>query len=490
MIPASDARPAGPTFLSIFRQVSFFQLINSASAFLVNILVARLIGPRAFGNFFFYVSTAIVTTVLFDFGLSRTLLRYSAFHQSRGEIREKLCYYSAVLRLKTLLGLALLAAGVAAAWVWGRELRWELSLGLLTGFIVSYSQFLSAVAQTEEDYSAYNLVLSFSTLRLCLIGLLAAGGLVQLGNIYITFVVAPLLLAAIPGWRLGRDLAQAGGVPERHFFRNLILFGRWMVLLAVLETVYQRLDVLLVRGLTNAEQAGYYSGALAFFGIVYMLPTFSAVLVYPKFVKAIGQGDREALRYFYRHSTDLMAFIAIPLALGLWSVTPELVHNVLGAKYLASAPLFKYMAVYSLILGAHLNSGGLFFAHDRPQWVVLITLAALLTNLSANLWLIPRLGIAGAGIAICLAVGVSLLLSWGLIRRQFGLLPDLRHLGGYLLFGGLMAAGVRLLPGGGWGALALKVACGASVYALCLLGAERWLGRGWIPRSLASLERT
>ena len=95
------------TFLKNFRHVSFFQLINSASAFFINILIARLVGPEVFGDFFFFVSTALVATILFDFGLTRTLLRYSAFHQARGEISEKLSYYAAVLRLKTLLGISI-----------------------------------------------------------------------------------------------------------------------------------------------------------------------------------------------------------------------------------------------------------------------------------------------------------------------------------------------------------------------------------------------
>lgn len=471
-------------FLGHFWRVSFFQLLNSGSAFIINICAARLLGPALFGDFYFYVSTSVVAALLFDFGLTRTLLRYSAFHQARGEIKEKLQYYRSILKLKTWLGIIVLALGLAAVWLWGKELRLQLGLGLLTGFFVSYSQFLSGVAQTESDYATYNTVLSFNTLRLFLMVVLVAAGWFSTAGLYGVFLAAPLALALVPARRLGQDLVRAGRLPETHFYSKIVAFGKWMIVLAVLETVYQRLDVLLVRGLTSAEQAGYYSGALAFFSIVYMLPSYSAVLAYPRFVENVGRQDEAGLAAEYRFSTDLMSVLAIPMALGLWAVSPDLLATFLGSKFSASAPLFKYMAVYALLFGCHLNSGAVFFAKDQPQWVVFINACVLAVNLSANLMLIPWLGIAGAGWAICLAMLASLLLSWGLIRRRFRLWPDFQHLGQYLLAALAMAGLVKLWPGFGWGPLAVKIALGAAVYGGCLWGLSKLKGNekllfGW-----------
>jgi len=475
-------------FLKRFWQVSFFQLINSASAFLANVLIARWIGPQCFGNFFFYVSTALVATILFDFGLTRTLLRYSAFHQARGEVSEKLSYYSAILRLKSALGLIVLLLGIVVSYLWAQDLRWYLILGLLTGFIVSYCQFLSAVAQTEDDYRDYNLVLSFNTLRLILVSLLAITGVLTTGKLFAVFMVAPVLLILWPAWRLGRDLWQARTVLEAHFYENILRFGKWMIVLSFLETVYQRLDVLMVRSLTSATEAGYYSSALAFFGIVYLLPAYIAVLIYPQFIRAVGRNDQAALRQYYHFSTDFIALIGIPLALGLWAISPDLICLFLGQKFAAALPLFKYMAFYAMVWACQINSGALFFAKDRPQWVVGIVLVALLVNGGINWLLIPRLGITGAGVGICLAMVTSLILYWGVIKIKFNLFPRLSHISVYLLAGIFMACGIRMIPQSGWIVFTGKIALGAVMYTIIIIWAHHYLCRGCIPSGLLAKE--
>ena len=454
------------TFLKNFRHVSFFQLINSASAFFINILIARLVGPEVFGDFFFFVSTALVATILFDFGLTRTLLRYSAFHQARGEISEKLKYYAAVLRLKTLLGISVFVVLAMLSYVLLPVVRWYFILGMFTGLLISYCQFLSAVAQTEDNYTAYNLVLSFNTLRLGLVGVLVVLGLLNTKSIYLIFMAAPILLSAWPAWRLGQDLWRARLAPEPNFYSNLIRFGKWMILLAVLETMVQRLDVFLVRLLTDAESAGLYSGALAFFGVVYLLPAYIAVLVYPRLVEAVGENDSAAFAHHYHFSTSLIAMFAIPLALGLWAIAPDLVQLFLGAKFAGAQPLFFYLAIYALLWACQINSGAVFFSQDKPQVVVGIVAVVLLVNAGLNWFLIPRFGILGAGMAIALAMAVSGGLYWSFIKIHFNLFPNWLQLAVYLFSGSIMVLGVRLVPLDGWLGLGAKLMAGIVVYAV------------------------
>ncbi|NTV51533.1 MAG: lipopolysaccharide biosynthesis protein [Candidatus Firestonebacteria bacterium] len=477
----TDMRPAvehpGGKFFRQFWRVSFFQGINSASAFLVNILVARWIGPQAFGDFFVFVSTMTVATILFDFGLSRTVLRYAAFHQARGETVSKLQYYYATLKLKTLWGLGALGLAGLGAWIWGGALRVEYTLGFATGFVISYCQFLSSVAQTEDDYAAYNWVLSFNTLRLGLVIAVWLLGAMTLPRLYALFLVTPLLMAAIPAWRLLRELARAGKVPEEHFYANLIGFGKWMLVLVVLESLAQRLDVYLVRWLTSAEAAGHYSGALTFFGAVTLLPTYTAYLIYPKFVEAVSRGERATLESQYRFSTDLTAVLAVPLGMGLWAVAPDLIRLFLGAGFAPSVPLFKYFAAYAVLWSCQVNSGAMFFAHDQPRTVVGIVLMILLAGAGTQLLLIPRFGLPGAGLALATTSAVGLGLYWGFIRARFKLSPHFGHLGVYFLVGLAMAAVVRALPGGTWPWLLGKAALGGVIYAGGLLGLQKW--QGW-----------
>ncbi len=476
--------PSDPqSFFQVFWRVTFFQLINSASAFLLNILVTRLMGPHVFGNFYFFLSVAISTNILFDFGLSRTLLRYSPHHQVRGEKSHQLAYYAAALDLKTLAGFALLGLGVGASALWGGELKWGLILGQITGFIVSYSQFVAVVAQAEERFRLYNLALSFNTFRLVLVGLFAAAGVLWVGTLYGIFMLAPLVLALVPAWYVTRELRGQPLPDKTAFYRNLMAFGKWMILISVFETVYQRIDVILLRWLTTAEQTGYYSGALAFFGLVYMLPAYTATLIYPRFVKSLSENNPAAFAHYYQYSTDLVAFTAVPLAFGLWAVAPELVDLVIGAKYRAALPVFGYLAGYSIFFSCFLNTGGIFFAQDRPALALLTVAVGLAANVLGNFLFIPGLGMLGTGLALCLATGLSLLLAWACIRYFFGILPDLKHLAGYLAAGLVMLWVLGLYAGPHtWLSLLAKGAAGGGLYLGLIVCLEQWAGQGWIPR--------
>jgi PST family polysaccharide transporter/lipopolysaccharide exporter len=226
----------------------------------------------------------------------------------------------------------------------------------------------------------------------------------------------------------------------------------------------------------SAEAAGHYSGALTFFGVVILLPTYTAFLIYPKFVEAVSRGDRAALEQQYRFSTDLTAVLAIPLALGLWAVAPDLVRLFLGANFAASVPLFKFLAVYAILWSCQVNSGALFFAHDQPRLVVGIMFLVLLTGVLTQLLFIPRLGLTGAGLALVSTVAVGLALYWGTIRARFKLSPHFGHLGVYSLVGLAMAAAVRFAPQGPWPYLAGKIALGGVVYFGLLLGLQKTFG--------------
>jgi Na+-driven multidrug efflux pump len=67
-----------------------------------------------------------------------------------------------------------------------------------------------------------------------------------------------------------------------------------------------------------------------------------------------------------------------------------------------------------------------FFAScGMPMIVVYSPLIALLVNVSANLWLVPRMGFVGASISSTIAYGLMLLMSMLYIR--FRLLREPSH---------------------------------------------------------------
>jgi O-antigen/teichoic acid export membrane protein len=262
--------------------------------------------------------------------------------------------------------------------------------------------------------------------------------------------------------KLGAILQPVSGAT----YRGLWIFGKWIFLITLLDSLWQRLDVLMLETLGGPSDVGIYSGVYMFMGVAAIVSTSVTTLIYPRMAEAHGRKDAAALANQYVSSTNVMAFLGLPCVLGITALAPDLVETMIGNAYAPGLRLFPWLAIYGVFLILQMNTGAVFWSVGRPVFNFCWSVTLILSGAIGNLLLIPRWHAEGAAAVLATSTVLAAVLSWCGVAFCVRAWPDFRRIGLFSLCAGLMYLAVRFfpVPFSGVGALLTKVAIGIIVY--------------------------
>lgn len=258
------------------------------------------------------------------------------------------------------------------------------------------------------------------------------------------------LIAALPAGRAccldGRRYAASVRFSGPLYANNLLNFGFQRFdtfLVAVLltspgvVTVYEiakRFPVILSRGLGAA--------------LVPFLPTMS---------KLLAEGDRQGAARFLGRTVVLTAFLGYLGVLAMVVLQEPLVILLSNRDYLEAASVMGLLMTAICVAVQAGLMGQTLIALGKPVYVTASNIAMALLSIGANLILIPRYGVVGAGMAALAAAILSNALQTACVRWQGLPVNLLNYAKPQVLMG--MSAAVILLGGGAvaWRAAALML---------------------------------
>lgn len=201
-------------------------------------------------------------------------------------------------------------------------------------------------------------------------------------------------------------------------------FGWWSALFAFLQL---RVDQLMIRQYWDVSNLGVYSIAVMIAELLFLLPvSITGALIGRLYNLPAGDDGRMLTARTIRLSFYICLLLALVGVLGSF-----LIPIVYGAPYASATTAMIILLPGILFACIPKIASPWFYAEGKPQIHLYITLAAFITNLVANLLLIPKYGINGAAFASSISYilyGAWYLgqLAWG---ERFGirslLIPDL-----------------------------------------------------------------
>lgn len=232
-----------------------------------------------------------------------------------------------------------------------------------------------------------------------LAGLLLLGALIGLGRVTAASAYAASLLALVlaVAWTLARLHAQLAG-PARAdaaLLREHLGYGLRAYFTSLCAYLMMRVDLLMVKYMRGAEEAGYYSVAVGMADLVYMIPATLGLLLFPR-LSALGDPRLQLRRA--EQATLAMAALLVPLAAIAAIAAPAVIRLLFGAAFLPAAPAFALLmpgivAYGSAFAISFLMSVGL------PRAVLVIWGLLVASNVALNWVLIGRLGFVGAALS-------------------------------------------------------------------------------------------
>lgn len=466
MKPVSGMRQAllGAVWLSATGYLAF------ALNFGLNLLLARLLFPKDFGQFALAGSLAEILSIVTGFSFSQGIIQ---MQDAPGVVET-----AYVLSLRLYAGL--LAGGAALAALMSPHYPGVFIPLFFALFAVRNLSVISYVYSAHlERAFLYNplaviriLAAALSIALTLALARAGAGVWSLLGREAALSVVALVGVRIACGWRY-----RGGYNPETA--RRLWEFGRRMFVARALDVIWYRGDTALLGLLAGTVSLGFYDRGryLAEFG--HYVVSFAAVQVaFPVYARLQGQGA--ALTYAYRLSHGLLVRLLLPLCIWLALFPGELVGLLYGAgvRWTETAQILPWLAIFGFLFPVVENIKVLLTGIGCLRAAVSVRLAHVVVALPLLVPAIHLWGPRGAAGVMVLSELAGLAVGYRALRAQVGSL----YLEGYVrpvlaaAAAGIAVAGARslhLLPWVGRLGFAANLAAAAGLYVIGLLLVDR-----------------
>ena len=365
---------------------------------LTTILLARLLGPVAFGSIALAMVLVQLCYLLVNLGMGQALVqtsidqRRAAFQSFAVTILSGslLCLFQAVFAEP----LAIFLGNVTIAPI----LRW-MSLMI---FLEALTTVPFALMRKELMFGRVNLAILISELSYVFVAPILA--LIGMG--VWSLVIGQLIrmvVKAILVWSFCQSLCWL--VPKTWNWgelRQLLKYGLQSTANGLISYFHSNWDNWMVARLLGTIQLGYYSQAYRFSSrtLPNLSNTLSNLVLFPSYVQI--QDDRERIERGYMKSLSVIFLIMVPVALGMIVLAPEVVQVLLGEKWIPMIPVLRIFSV--LILTRPISAGvySLFMALGVPGHNVKAGLVLVVVMVPMVFALIGY-GIAGVATAVVIS---------------------------------------------------------------------------------------
>lgn len=386
--------------------------MGAGCAFLTQVLLARELGPVAFGVF--SASLAMVTLVspLASFGVGHFWLR--VFGEEGWQGRRWLGRSFGYTSLTTALV-------ITALFFWAvlgphdtttRSLLVVLSMSLVGQVAM---ELLSAKLQLEGRYISLAMWQFLPhLLRLMSVTLLAfiMGDLMTLHGIALSYAlisVGILGLGCVGMWRMyhrsfalhGHGIAPeiTSAEPITATIKQVAAQSWPFGLAGVFYLIYFQSDIILLKYIKGDEAAGIYNVAFLIMTAMYILPS----VIYQKFlmpkIHLWANHDRDMFYQVYRTGNWLMLLLGLLAMLSIWLLAPWVVKVLFGDQYAGAVSVLVILALAAPIRFTAISVGSTLVTKDHMRKKVQFMGFTALVNISLNMILIPYYGIIGAAIS-------------------------------------------------------------------------------------------
>ena len=372
------------------------QIIYLLLSFFIGAWIARYLGPENYGT----VSYVVAFVGLFGFvsalGIDGVLKR---------ELIDKPEQHNVLmgtgLRLKLLgASIAFIMVVIASFFFSGNDslvqaliILFALNFFLQIPFIIG--NFFYAKVKAKRAIQAQLAAALISSLLK--VGLIFSGaGIIWLIVIYVLDAIWQSLFLIFfykkEGYKLSTwtfAVSQAKGLFQ----------DSWPLMLsAAAGYIYMRVDQVMVGQIMGESALGIYAAGVKVSEVFYFIP---GVICGSLFTAIVNARKTSARTYFSRLKKlyILLFILAVLVAVPISLLAKPIVSLVFGAEYLGSALVLQLYIWSTLGLFVGSGVGNQLMAENRTKAIFWLNFLAMLLNVGLNLYLIPKLGLAGAALS-------------------------------------------------------------------------------------------
>ncbi|MBU6997883.1 MAG: flippase [Theionarchaea archaeon] len=417
------------------RSIAKGTLLSSLGIFLALFLsflqrwaIIRVVTPEEYGLYSLSLAVIAVFLSVGSLGLTDGIARVISAHSSVKSHVSRKSVFSSLIFLSSVSGgsclLLLMVGSPCFSSFFGKDITWivrvlsiSLPFNLLLDFLISFFRGIER-AEVKVLFNDFlrNFVFLFALVAIFLRKMPFHS--IIIGYV-ISFVISALAVSLYTVCKVGSPEAKR----TLPFAEEMILFSLPLLGGSLFQLVTAWADTLLLGVFRSSSEIALYNAALP---TSKLIQAFLGALIFiymPVATSLFSRGLLLEMKKVYVIVSKWVLFLTVPLFVVLFCNAETLFQFLYGHKYLEAVLPFRIIAAGYLLHIAFGPNGGALIAMGKTR-VMMVTIAVTaLTNLAANLFLIPRLGMEGAAISMLITLIVAAMARGSALYRLSGIHP-------------------------------------------------------------------
>ncbi|MEJ2207684.1 MAG: flippase [Anaerolineae bacterium] len=402
------------------------KVLGAGLSFVLNILLARLLGADGTGVYFLGLTVITVATMFGQLGLGNALLRFTAAHASQeewtrvaGVSRQGLAIAGAI---SATVSMAVLAGAPAIAHYVYSEPALTAPLRLMALAIVPLT-LLSLYADLLKGLKRIAGALLVNTVAIPLISmpfLAVLAGTWGVSGAAIAYLLATILVLGLGAVLWRRATPQVRGLRGSFDTRLLLSTSIPLFWVALMNLVMSQTDVVLLGVWGDSSLVGIYGTAARTSSLTSFVLLAMISISAPKFAALYAQEDFGNLESLARNVARLGTLVASVVILPL-VLAPSWILGLFGPEFVAGRTVLIILAAGQFVNVATGPVGLLLLmtGHEKIQRNNSILSAAL--NVLLGVILVPTYGLTGAAVATASTLAFKNLNTVRLVQKYLGI---------------------------------------------------------------------
>jgi len=373
------------------------KLLSMALVLLVNIFVARHLGPESFGLLNYFLAIVALMVPLTSLGMNAIVTKEVVKTPKRQQ-----------MIINTAILFRLLGGGVACLFIWLMTSLDFLNIDndyLMLFLLLTLINSLVAFHVVDFWFQAKVLSKYIVKVRFTVLFVLS---IAKLFGVYLELSLATFIwLAILESGLLSlgflaiylykSKLSILGGIDVLFGFQ-LLKQSKWLIFSSIASIIYLKIDQLMLAEMVSTTEVGIYAVASRMSEVWYFFPIALVSSFFPSLLK-LKQSSKEQYQARLQKLCDLLFGIALIVAITIFFISDWIITMLFGDAYVASSAILMIHIWAGLFVFMRALLSKWILAEDLVVFSLVTHGVGAVINVVLNYWLIPLYQGQGAAIA-------------------------------------------------------------------------------------------
>lgn len=406
-------------------QALIFRLAGLGFIFLLQVLLARLMGPAHFGDYTVIITTINLLIVLSVFGFDSSVLRYLPAYMAKGEMKSANGFVKFSYRIITIASVACSIGLFIFLIIKAKKFHISFSEGFFWGifvipllaFIYQASAILRALNKIKTSLVSAYFLLPVMMGIFCSIYYYVYGRL-TVDAAMLNYLGVAILISIFINKRAGKELKEKTQTEDTEFkYRHWIAVSSVLFLTTAFDLLLRQSDILMVSYFLGNTKAGYYAVSAKLAVLASLGLSVADYIFMPKISALYESRQFEKLQQMIRNSSLQILSITLPTAFILF-IAGKWILGLFGSSFSSS-----YVPLAILLCGQVINAatgmvGGLMMMTGHQKMFFTFYLLAFAFQFLLNIVLIKTFGIVGAALGTSFSMIVLNVCAYIFVKKK------------------------------------------------------------------------